>query len=145
MAIGGGGANRGKTRKFTEEELERVKMYSSIRLPNHQIATLLKISKDYFDELVNKDSALRNALEEGRSKGSLKARKNLFQKAFDDGDVQAMKFWCQTQEGFKITEHVEHTGLNGGPIATVQVEETEEAILKAIEENTKLLQKKLDK
>lgn len=47
-------------------------------------------------------------------------------------DPASLKFWLQTQEGFKITESIELTGKDGGPIQTQEVMQSEEDILAAI-------------
>lgn len=103
-------------RRFTPEEIERLKGYSAIRLPIHQIAALFKVSLTWFEEIVKKDAAARNAISEGRASASHNFRVRLYQKAVTEGDVQAMKFWAVTQEGFRTTESIELSGPNQQPI-----------------------------
>lgn len=47
-------------------------------------------------------------------------------------DIQALKFWCETQEGFKRTEVVEMVGRDGGPVKIQNLSDEElEAELEA--------------
>lgn len=111
-------------RKFTEKELNQIEGWSAIRLPLEEIAILLKVDKDWFLQLAKKDSAVHTALDDGRAKSKGSIRQTLYQMAMgraggttQDGkvvapqapDFKALRFWCQTQEGFKINYGIEHT------------------------------------
>lgn len=112
-----------KRRKFTPEECELMKKLSGIRVPRHQMCQFFKNKKGQpytdagFEEAITYCSAARNAIIEGRSKASTKVRNTLFQLATGeevvgpdgkptgmfrrDPDMSALRFWCETQEGFK--------------------------------------------
>jgi hypothetical protein len=103
---------------LTPEQIKYLRFLSGIRLPMDHIAALFEMSKDTLEHLAKKDAAVRSAIIEGRAKFSTKIRKRLAEMA-EAGDFQALKFWCQTQEGFKIEERLEVTGKDGGPVQTV--------------------------
>lgn len=84
------------------------------------MASLFGISDTWLMHLARKDDAVRLALEQGRAKGSANFRGRLYEKAMT-GDVQAMKFWAVTQEGFVPTERIQLTGENGEPIKTMSM------------------------
>lgn len=65
------------------------------------------MAKATWDILYKTNEQFKAAVNEGRSLASLKARETLFTMAVKDKNFQALKFWCQTQEGFKITTRIE--------------------------------------
>jgi hypothetical protein len=133
---------RRQRRQLTEDEIRRLRQYGALRLPNEHIATLLNISETWLDHLLKRDNAARRALTEGRASASQSVRGTLYQLAngrpakigkerLPDGtvrdvvlepaippDVPSLKFWCETQEGFKRADRLELTGADGGPIQT---------------------------
>lgn len=111
-------------RKFTDKELNQIEGWSAIRLPLEEIAILLKVDRDWFAQLAKKDGAVRTALDDGQAKSKGNIRQTLYQMAMgraggktQDGtivppqapDFKALRFWCQTQEGFKINVGLEIT------------------------------------
>ena len=116
-----------KPRRFTPDEIKRLRTYGALRMPFKQMAALLNTDADYLVELMKQQPEARNAYDEGRAEASQKVRGTLFQRATGvkkpDGtwDVEpsmlALKFWCETQEGFKREEKIEIVGLDGGPVA----------------------------
>lgn len=110
----------------TPEQLKVIKESAAIRLPIVQIATLLGISHDTLQRACVYDDATRASMEMGRTKASRKIRKTLFNMATKDKNFQALRFWCITQEGFRETNHIEHTGADGGPITSATVSSPED-------------------
>jgi hypothetical protein len=105
----------------TEKQISQVEAWSAVRVPMEHMASLLGISKDTLERAIKKNDALRAALDIGRAKASANVRTTLYNMGVIDKDFQALRFWCQTQEGFKITERQELTGADGAPIATTQL------------------------
>lgn len=124
-------------RKLTPEELDLIEGCSALNMPYDQMAVLLKTSASTFDRMIKTYPALREALARGRTRGSRHARTTLYtmatgspeQKLRDketgevtkiipakEPDFQALKFWCQTQEGFRSADRLELTGANGAPL-----------------------------
>jgi len=132
-------------RVLTPEELKVLREMSGVRLPFDMMATLLGMSHDTLNRLYKQSIAVRASIDEGRASASNTVRKTLFitavgrqprtivdpetgERRTDPGqspDVQAMRFWCETQEGFKRAEALELTGAGGGPIITADVGEAE--------------------
>lgn len=96
---------------LTDAEIAKIEGYSAIRLPNHQIASLIGMSETQLRYEAKRNPVVRRAIDEGRAKASQTIRSTLFSLAVgkkdDKGnykikpDFQSLKFWCQTQEGFK--------------------------------------------
>lgn len=119
-------------RKLTPEELSILEQLSILRMPMDQMATTLGMSEDTLERMCKTYDAVRAAIYGGRAKASRQARQTLFQMAMGHeakydakGKLlrpakpprfSALKFWCQTQEGFKITEKLEHSGPDGSAI-----------------------------
>lgn len=130
--------NPPKRRMLNEAELEQLASLSAIRVPQYQMATFFKnakgepMSPESFADLLSYDVAARQAIIDGRAKASTKVRNTLFQlangeehmdekgrptgKYIREPKLEALKFWCQTQEDFKIAERHEHTGKDGAPL-----------------------------
>ncbi len=111
-----------KKKILTPEQLIQLEAYAGIRLPNEHISVLLGFSKDTLERLAKKDAAVHAAIERGRSKSSGKVYNTLYSQAVgkpaytdEKGtyhpavpvNFNALKFWCQSQEGFKTTTVVE--------------------------------------
>jgi len=104
---------------FNESQLDLVQKMAEIRLPHWQMASLLGLSVNMFQEVVRRDDAVQNRLMLGRSKGSELIRRTLFQMAVGERDPddpakwvhkpcpQALKFWCISQEGFKSESQID--------------------------------------
>lgn len=95
------GLNNRKRRELTEKEINQIEAYSAVRLPMEDMAALLGISESYLEDMIKRNDAARHSLNVGRAKAKAKFRQRLYQLAMD-GDIQAMKFWAVTQDGFRM-------------------------------------------
>jgi hypothetical protein len=129
-----------RKKKLSDKQYELIRNLAIIRLPRHMMATSLNMSKSMFDTLAKKDARMRQVLEDGNATASKNVRKTLYAMAVGHreivektvtaeglittkiiqtevpADFQALRYWCDTQEGFKKTEKFEITGSDGGPI-----------------------------
>lgn len=115
-----GGAQPGAGRKPfepTETERKQVEALSGYGLPLDQIAVLVRkgISVDtltthFKDELIS-----------GKAKANSQVGRTLFQKA-TSGDTTAMIWWSKTQMKWSETQKVEHSGVDGAPIAVATMD-----------------------
>lgn len=119
-----------KRRVLNEDELKKLRYFSGIRLPNEHMAAMFGMKKDAFEHMIGKDAVARSALEEGRGAASNKIRGLLYIRATEDKDFQALKFWCETQEGFAKTENLNISG--SVEISAISDEELENRTAKAI-------------
>jgi len=105
-------------RKFTQDEMAQLEGYAAIRLPIDQMAPLFgyKSERDFREQIKKSDEAQRR-IALGKAKSSTKFRKTLYEMCTVDRNPRLIEFWAKTQEGFKVTEVIEHTGLNGGAIS----------------------------
>jgi hypothetical protein len=144
-----------KARKFTSDEIEQIRQMAAVRLPVHQMAANLGMSHDTFERMLKKDSAARASIDKGRDTASRAFRGRLFQVAMGQEekrdkfglivkpgiapDVQAMKFWAETQEGFKRAEKLEISGPDGKPVEIVSLTpEQKLEVAKKLQEKLKL-------
>lgn len=144
-----------KVKQLTMDDIKKVEAMAAVRLPNDMIATILGIGHNRFTKMLKLDAALREAMERGRANASGTVRNTLYQMAIGapavkgvDGkliepkkppEFQALKFWCQTQEGFKIADKIELSGPDGAPIATTdKTREEKLALLKEINKKLKI-------
>ena len=115
-----GGAQPGAGRapfEPTETERKQVEALSGYGLPLDQIAVLVRkgISVDtlrahFAEELIS-----------GKAKANSQVGRTLFQKA-TSGDTTAMIWWSKTQMKWSETQKVEHSGVDGAPIAVATVD-----------------------
>lgn len=101
----------------TETERKQVEALSGYGLPLDQIAVLVRkgISVDtltthFKDELIS-----------GKAKANSQVGRTLFQKA-TSGDTTAMIWWSKTQMKWSETQKVEHSGVDGAPIAVATMD-----------------------
>lgn len=127
-----------KRRKLTPDEIRQLETMSGLRLPTHQIAAILGLSKTHLEVLIKKDDAARNAVEMGRAVASTTVRQRAYEQAIG-GNTTMLIFWLKTQEGFRETDRLELSGPNGGPIESTR-ELTPEMRQKKIEKYKKLLE-----
>lgn len=134
--------NPPKRRQFNEEELKHLKWLASIRLPQDIMASFFKNAKGdpmtpmAFDEVLRTQAAARHAFHEGTIRSKVDARGTLFRMAMGEPEVvagkptgrwirepnwNALKFWCETQEGMKRAEKLEVTGLDKLPHVTINL------------------------
>lgn len=101
----------------TETERKQVEALSGYGLPIDQIAVLVRkgISVDtlrthFAEELIS-----------GKAKANSQVGRTLFQKA-TSGDTTAMIWWSKTQMKWSETQKVEHSGVDGAPIAVATMD-----------------------
>ncbi len=147
-------------RVLTAEEIIKIQAWSVVKLPREHMAALLSISVDTFDDIVKRQDAVRTALESGRGQGSINIRQTLYWKAMGKPaekdakgkvikpatppDFQAMKFWCQTQEGFKTHDVVEFRNGEASALSDEELEERTDASIKRMMARRALRQKQHD-
>lgn len=132
-------------KKLDERDLKLLYELSALRMPTDQIAALLGMSKDTLERQVKANDAVRAAMVEGRAKSSHRARRTLYDRAMGrperrakdpvtgqeivekalESEPWALKFWCETQEGFKRADRLEITGAGGEPIEVVKMTDKE--------------------
>lgn len=129
-------------RILTKEELKMIEGMAMVRLPLPMMATIMGIAEDTLQRMYKNDAAVREVIDGGQAKSSQTVRKTLFQMAVGykddkgkrhDPDFQALKWWTQSQEGFKSAERLELTGADGAPLKGISDEEVDaklEAALK---------------
>lgn len=125
--------NPPQRRKLDEKELDHLEWLAGIRLPQDEMASAFKNAKgepmtpNSFEDLLRTQPAARHAIAKGRQKSKVNVRDTLFQMAVGQRkldpvtgratnewkrapDIQALKFWCATQEQMRTTDRVEHFG-----------------------------------
>jgi hypothetical protein len=115
-----------KRRLLTESELSLLESLGGVRLPMKDIASMFKMSNgnpmslSTLEETINYQEAARDALMRGRARAKGKIHSTLFQLATGERDetnklwkvkpdMSALRFWCETQEGFKRSEAADLT------------------------------------
>lgn len=108
---------------------------SGIRLPLDTMAHILGISHDTLQIAYKKNDAVRSCIDEGRASAKTKVHQTLYSMAVGDDkrgrapNLNAMKFWCSTQEGFKTTQVHEISGID----TKISDEELDKRIAAALE------------
>lgn len=103
---------RGSKHKPTEDSRKLVKALSSVGITYEDIADKLKICDD---TLVKN---YREELRDGRVDANAQIGQSLFQNA-KSGNTSAQMFWLKTRAGWKETNGLEVTGLDGGAIQVI--------------------------
>ena len=100
----------------TDQERKQVEALSGYGLSQENIRVLIRdgISMDTLREHFKKE------LLSGKAKANAQVTKSIFQKVLA-GDAGMMRYWAATQLGWRETQHVEHTGKDGAPIAVASV------------------------
>jgi hypothetical protein len=101
----------------TEQERRQVEALSGYGLSQDHICALIRdgISLDTLRE------HFRDELVRGKAKANAQVTKSIFQKVLA-GDSGMMRYWGATQLGWRETQHVEHTGKDGGAITVASVD-----------------------
>jgi len=118
--IGKGGPREGAGRpKFVPTDAERqlVATLSGRGLPQDQIAILVRTGI-HIDTL---RTHFQKELLGGRAMANSRIGGALFDKAMD-GDTTAMIWWTKSQMRWAETQKVEHSGVDGAPIAIAAVD-----------------------
>jgi hypothetical protein len=114
-------------RKLTDEQLKMCHKMAALNMPFEYMAALLGIQYDSFILLIKTNKLLRTTIQQGRAATNNNVRVTILEKAMGkppvtdaDGkilipaiepDFAAMKYWSETQEGFKKTTIMEVPGL----------------------------------
>lgn len=117
---GHGGAREGAGRPAfepTENERKQVQAFSGYGLPLDHIAALIRdgISVDTLTTHFSVE------LISGKAKANAGVGRTLHQRAMA-GDTTAAIWWSKTQMRWRETQHVEHTGKDGGAITVASVD-----------------------
>jgi hypothetical protein len=103
--------------EFTKEQVAQIEALASV-LTQAQIGDYLGISERTLRDRISKDEAISAAYARGRARAIAGVGKNLLQQA-NDGNVNAIKFYLETQAGWKVTQVQEHAGRDGAPLEIV--------------------------
>jgi len=152
---------------LTPEQIKMVEGMAAMRMPSDKIAVILGVSKDTFERMMKRDPELGAAVERGRARGTQKVYSTAFQVATGytrtyeidwynpktarwekrtktedvPPDVNMLRFWLKTQEGWRETDRLEITGAGGGAI---KIEELTPAARREKIEHYLKLREKLD-
>lgn len=96
----------------TQETRIQVKTLAAVGVRHEDIAAKLGISSDTLVKYY------RRELDDGRVDANATIAKSLFDQA-KAGNTTAQIFWLKTRAGWKDTQTIEHTGVDGGAIETV--------------------------
>ena len=105
---------------LTPEQIIQVEALAAV-LTQAQIADYLGISERTLRNRIFEDPDIAASYARGRARAINGVAKNLIQQA-NDGNVNAIKFYLETQAGWKVTTVQEHTG-DGLPVLVVKREE----------------------
>lgn len=113
------GAGR-KPKQPTSEQRAAVEFLAAIGISTDEMPRLLAEFglADMSPPTLRKHFA--NEIEQGRTVASVKVARKLFETAMD-GNVTAMIFWLKSQAGWKDSKHVQVSGINGGPVQSVNM------------------------
>lgn len=103
--------------KPTPAQIAEVEAYAVVGVPHHEISKLIGIDtktllKHY-----------QHQLDTGKAKANAQVAKTLFKQAIS-GNTAAAIFWMKAQAGWRERHHLEHTGLDGGPLQVLVTDPT---------------------
>lgn len=124
---------------LTDAQVQSIEAMSQVGIPITTMSVILGVSKATFERLVKRDKRVKEALERGRARASVKAHQTAFQlatgykrtfeverynkftkqmeKRIVTEDVppseKMLQFWLRTREGWKDTARVEITSPGG--------------------------------
>jgi hypothetical protein len=96
-------------------DLAEVEKLAGMQCTNEEIAAWFGVSTRTIERRCSKDSTFRDTIDQGRAKGRVSVRRNLFKLA-NAGNVAAAIFLSKNLLGYRDVVNTEHTGLAGGPI-----------------------------
>lgn len=102
----------------TEKDRATVKAMAAYGVPQEQIMAVIGVSKPTLHKYFRKE------LDTAMIEANAQVAQSLFNQAVKHGNVTAMIFWLKTRakEQWKESpQQVEHTGKDGGPMQTVQL------------------------
>lgn len=102
----------------SEQQRKTVAAMASYGVPEHDIAGVIGIDPKTLRKHYRAD------LDFAMTKANALVAQSLFAKATGNGNqaVTAAIFWAKTRMGWKETQHLEHTGKDGGAIAIKRIE-----------------------
>lgn len=71
-----------RKKNLTDEQIKMIEAMCQYRMPMEQIANIVGVSKDTFEKWARSNRQLKQAIQNGRSKGSAKAYMTAYQVAF---------------------------------------------------------------
>lgn len=96
---------------FNTSQLEEIKSFASIGLPDKKIADKLSMSESTFDRAMKYNTALRKAMNEGRAQVSANVRGSLYERAMQSRTIKKKKFetkWNPEKKEFQKICTEEH-------------------------------------
>lgn len=111
----------------SEADIVQVERLAALGLGSEHIAYFFDKNTDTIYQRIHDTPEFSEAIKRGRAKASGKVLKALWGK-IENGDTACILFYLKTKMGWKETQVVENTGLNGAPIEhahNVKLEESE--------------------
>ena len=105
--------------KWSPEMRLALKMAAGYGLRMPQLAAIAGVTLQVFEQRLQRDKALRRALDEGRAMAELEVSKTLFEKA-TQGDINAIKWYEQTRTGRSAKEETQQHNLQIDFSAAIQ-------------------------
>lgn len=139
-------------RQFTEEEFKILYELAALKMPLDQIAQVMRMHEQTLQRMMKNDERVHDTIVRGRNDTSRQVRATLYQMAVGkkqrmpekdrngkiimpaqkavDADFQALRFWCETQEGFKRSESLDvKMNFGEGPLSEEEREKRTDKIL----------------
>lgn len=127
---------------LTPEQIKSIEAMSAMRIPHEKMAIILGISKETLERMAKRNKEVKDALDKGLARGTNKVFQTAFQMATGytrtvevewynpksgrwetrtkredvPPDVNMLRFWLKTQEGWRETDRLEITGAGGGSL-----------------------------
>ena len=98
--------------------LEQLEALTSIQCTDEEIAAVFGCHKDTIEKRKRTDPAFKAAYHNGKAKGRVSLRRQLF-KSCDDGNVSAQIWMSKQILGMRDLTALEHSGPHGQPIEVV--------------------------
>ena len=106
-----------KPKTLTAEQMSQVEALAAY-LTQDQIADYFGISDKTLREMMLRDEDISTAYKRGKAKAVGSIAQSLLTKA-RNGDTTSQIFYLKTQAGWRETQKLEHTGLDGEPLAAL--------------------------
>lgn len=106
--------------KPTDEQRELVMQLAAFGLRHSEICLFIKDAKG---SPISEPTMRKNfsaELDTGKLKANVKVAQTLYKKAIS-GDTTSMIFWLKAQAGWKDSKHVQVSGIDGGPVQSVNM------------------------
>jgi hypothetical protein len=103
-----------KPKTLTTAQREKIETLASV-LSQDQIAAYLKMDANTFRAIMEREPDVFQAYKRGKASAIYDIAQSLIAKA-REGDTASMIFFLKTQAGWRETDRLEVSGVNGGPI-----------------------------